>query len=723
MSQYTYRSSNTVSFSVKNVSNKKIRIFNYPLWPGETRDLMKIPTIGESDIRDSLVKGQLYHFLAGGVITIVSSDIDLIQFNTSQQTFLQNGGANVGTTTTIQVAPLGNNQDDAPNLSAAYNAGSSTGRPVTLLPGAYLWKSIHQLPATNLTIIASPGVTIQSTLPADGLESNAPFNYNANPTNAAATLTVQPAKGATTISVTDASSPLLAPGLFFRIQAPVDGGLLRLATYKVISRNIGANTITVDRPIVRTFPTSSFVIPIVPIQNFRLYGNGMRIIGTGDRGIEIVGGWECYISDVEIDGTGFQDFVCGYDLGSTKCVFENIKVDCHNFGYACVAFENSEQCTLKNAILKNAAGQGSILLPGAVDILIENVHSTGGTNGLYLAVNDVSNTEGCSGVRVVGCSFNGSTGDGIAITEGATDIQIVNCETNYNAINGVHITNGSNSTAPQRISITNLTAIGNAYGLRQDSATFDTQCKNIFCVDNTETQVLVNGGGSLFISGGLAQDHGKMHAFATLFNCSGSGSKMYVGDLHAQETSSINIQVIQVDTGAFATMKDCQIDGPSGTGVLFQVTGTSELFLSGNLQTTGGVYGVLLGGVADKVHLDGRITMPNVAGGVVLNGVTTSLADAVSPPGINLIALADSDTTLTWAQWFAGVLKFSGTLNATRTIKMQAVKVKIRVVNTTGQTLTFRAHDGLGTLIGTGTNVVAGASADVCFDGTNMVTV
>src|SRR5271166_4252172 len=82
-----------INFVVKNLSpNRKIHIFNYPILPGQTRDLLAIPEISEADIRHSLIKGELANFLRMKVVYIVSSSIDLMQLDPSQVVFLvQNG--------------------------------------------------------------------------------------------------------------------------------------------------------------------------------------------------------------------------------------------------------------------------------------------------------------------------------------------------------------------------------------------------------------------------------------------------------------------------------------------------------------------------------------------------------------------------------------------------------------------------------------------------------
>lgn len=87
-------SSNPNCFIVRNVApvKKTIMIFNYPINHGETRDLIKIPGVAESDIRSSLLKGELNHKIRAEEIVVLCSDIDLLQFNLDQKLLLQSAG-------------------------------------------------------------------------------------------------------------------------------------------------------------------------------------------------------------------------------------------------------------------------------------------------------------------------------------------------------------------------------------------------------------------------------------------------------------------------------------------------------------------------------------------------------------------------------------------------------------------------------------------------------
>ena len=86
------------SFIVQNTSPqvKTISIFNYPINYGQLRDLMKIPGVSGGDISSSLSKGQLNYKIRCNDIHIVYSDIELIQFSSTQLAFLQAAGIQNG---------------------------------------------------------------------------------------------------------------------------------------------------------------------------------------------------------------------------------------------------------------------------------------------------------------------------------------------------------------------------------------------------------------------------------------------------------------------------------------------------------------------------------------------------------------------------------------------------------------------------------------------------
>lgn len=85
-------------FIVKNTSPqmKTISIFNYPINLNDTRDLMQIPGVFETDIKAALMKGQLRNKLLNGDIQLVFSNIDLLQFSECGIQYLQGYGFTTG---------------------------------------------------------------------------------------------------------------------------------------------------------------------------------------------------------------------------------------------------------------------------------------------------------------------------------------------------------------------------------------------------------------------------------------------------------------------------------------------------------------------------------------------------------------------------------------------------------------------------------------------------
>ncbi|MGI0058127.1 MAG: hypothetical protein ACREBJ_00020 [Nitrosotalea sp.] len=103
-SNFAYSIKYNTTFTVKNITGSKaaspyektIFIFNYPINHVETRDLLQIPGVQEADIRASLLKGVLRHKFLCGDISLVYSNIDLLQFSDKQRAFLYQFGFTEG---------------------------------------------------------------------------------------------------------------------------------------------------------------------------------------------------------------------------------------------------------------------------------------------------------------------------------------------------------------------------------------------------------------------------------------------------------------------------------------------------------------------------------------------------------------------------------------------------------------------------------------------------
>lgn len=141
-------------FTVLNISHlnqdhgperkKVIKIFNYPVNPGQTRDLLAIPGVAEADIRASLLKGELRHKILAQDIVIVCSDIDLLQFNDDQKQFLMDAGIINGLEVTGGTATLNYLfRQEIPLIGMKNGSNRVFLTPEKFINGLYFGNSFH----------------------------------------------------------------------------------------------------------------------------------------------------------------------------------------------------------------------------------------------------------------------------------------------------------------------------------------------------------------------------------------------------------------------------------------------------------------------------------------------------------------------------------------------------------------------------------------------------
>lgn len=625
------------------------------------------------------------------------------------------------------MSPIGGGADDAPALAAAYAEMAAIGGAVQLMGGTFTWGSAHQLPATNCTVFGSPDTVINSILPADGMEQNAPFNYTPP---ARTDLGLLSAAGGvpgsiTVVSKSATTSPLLAPGKYIQLKAP--NPILRLASYKIIANDTGTKTLTLDRPLIKAFPEDSFIIGYDPIVGFRLYGNGMTITGTGDRAIELAGAWGCYVCDVVADGQ-FQDYVLGYDIGGYDVTFERCRCNANGLGlpagpttdvgYACYAFEESEDCALIECVGTGARGQGGVLLLASDLVYIADSHMTDCDQGVLVATSLDDTIGGCEGVVIVGGSYKTSLFNGINIRDGAIGVQLSNVDCSYNDGAGVLITatGGINSLASKSVSIDGLTLIGNTDGLKQDCASPNTHASRVFAQDNTNTDIAV-AAGSLWLTNSDVLDS-VLTTGKPMVRVSGGGA-CYLGDSRLESTTATNMQIIQVDTGSKLYMTGAIEMRKHTSGVLLQITDASEVWIDGSLHsyTSGGaIYGVLIdsGSKVHHNHADIDWSAATTAQIAIASG--TPVVDGICGPGLSTIAMTAANKTLTWLQSQPRTIRYTGSsLGSTRTVTIEPVSREQTHINATDQSLTIVGPTG------TGVTVASGTTKRLIHDGTNVI--
>lgn len=134
-----FRKLTDIHFTIKNLSkNKCINVFNCPINPGQTKDLLALPEISEADIRHSLIKGELANLIRLKVISIESSSIDLDQSDPSQAAFITSGGFTpslekfIGEISTID--GVGSQTLSLQNTFYAFNQWTNNERDLNVLP-------------------------------------------------------------------------------------------------------------------------------------------------------------------------------------------------------------------------------------------------------------------------------------------------------------------------------------------------------------------------------------------------------------------------------------------------------------------------------------------------------------------------------------------------------------------------------------------------------------
>lgn len=244
--------------------------------------------------------------------------------------------------TVRKVVPLGTSADAA-RIQAAVDSGVER---VILGPGTFVVASPIDLSgAHDLVIEGSPGTILLSTMSPVGNQLNSVF-YS-EPTLGASTTTASAnTPGASTLSLTASVSV----GDIIRVRDVTDIIQIDYFVVRAVS-GAGPYTVTVDRVVQRTFGSGSLVhVVTARLERLTIKGNGMRIRGTGDRGIENIGALDCVISDVHIEpndaGDCFADCGMSWDTGSRNCSFVRCSVDGGQFTEYGMLLETNDHNTL-----------------------------------------------------------------------------------------------------------------------------------------------------------------------------------------------------------------------------------------------------------------------------------------------------------------------------------------------------------------------------------------
>ena len=236
-------------------------------------------------------------------------------------------------------------------------------------------------------------------------------------------------------------------------------------SYKVtaISAAVGAaGNITTDRPVQLPLQTSDAIEGIIPTQNVKIYGNGMRLTtsGTGtERLVELLTCWNCYVSGLILDGSagGVVDRLMSIDEASYRSTAEQITGDCGATTTIGFSTESNEGTTYRDTTATNCPN--GIVDQDGVQCSYENDHATNCTAGFTFNTGSAStDLTGGTGSIVLGGSYvtnvtgiavnygQNETVDGPFISYGTNGVQIGATQTvSGTIVRGIKATNNSAS--------------------------------------------------------------------------------------------------------------------------------------------------------------------------------------------------------------------------------------------------------------------------------------
>lgn len=351
---------------------------------------------------------------------------------------------------TIEIAPLGNNQDDWPRLKEQMDICAYQ-NTIELSPGTWICRTKQRIPS-GTHLVASPGVRVHQELQYTGVDFlNAAFSsgpiFGQVMTGA---LLENAALGGREVIV---NKPFVA-GNIVRLSRGSTG--LTQLYYRVVScvqEDEGIYVATLSRPVKQTFLAGDMIQSAESIpSDIRIEGNGMVVSGTGDRYLEIAAGLRCHVSGIRIDpshgwlGTGGP--AMSMDIGGYECSFSDCVVnsDGHPINAGCI-IESGECCKIQGCVAEYAGVTGAGLY-ACIESYILDCVSTGCVYGAYIGSGSVE-------CQVRGGSY-WCNQQGVLVGGGKRNI-ISNVTSSYNTQCGIKIASGEQDSI-----VSDCVGVGNA---------------------------------------------------------------------------------------------------------------------------------------------------------------------------------------------------------------------------------------------------------------------
>ncbi len=609
----------------------------------------------------------------------------------------------------VFVGPMGQ-VDDWRCFMAAAAVAEASGVPLKVLPGTYVCNRAVRTPDDGFVLECGPSVSIRSELGPRGVHpGNYPFYFDAPGATGSGTLDEAPALGATELSYASGVAPVV--GQYLQLLHGVSSVLYRVVE---VEGEASPWTVTIDRATNLPWEADDDVqVYASQPSGCDLRFHGATLSGTGDQMIMVARSDRIRVSDVRYsnDNGGPIGVPIGYDLGCSRCVLEDFAFDEGNYFYA----QSSEDLIVRRGTVSNELGYG-ILLLDCVNSTVEGVDSKGCSYGVGISsfVGEEVTSLGSYYCSIVGGVSNGDEFGAMVAHAGPSYACTIRDRAAINCGTGFYV--GELAVATR---LDNLTVRDCEVGwLIQDGAA-DTKVTNIRadgCTDTTfgcSSDVDVNG---FVLHASSAQGVMQFGGEATDL-----AWRLRAGELSQGDTGGYGIYVgpgtLEID-GVLIFSTAVENGGTNEVGIYAPVAGT--VISARNLRIVDcrqGIYvasgsTLILGGNVDLSECTAPFTL--VAGSSVFGRF-----DAAT----SAITMTTADKTATWSEYAADVLFISGTLGAGRDLKIPCYRIPQTWVNGSDQTVTVKAIDYAGNVIGSGLAIAAGATKRGVFDGSNYVQV
>lgn len=591
--------------------------------------------------------------------------------------------------------------DDGPAFQAAINALAGTGSALYVPAGTYRIATKVTL-ASNLQIIASPGVVFKSALTAHIDPNNAMFWFNA-PTSNATTLASTPAPGSKTLQVVGAGPYSAGQFVFVNRVSPNN---FQSAIYRVTSvSGASPQTITLDRPIRYTFQSGDPITQITPLQNFIFQGNDCLISGTGDRFIEIAGGWGSWVSDVRADtslGTPF-DLMFSFDQSSYGCQWVRMSIDGGGATSVGLALESVENCDIIDCNVKGTNSSGITLYDCVNCTVVRCLCSNNAAHGVTLTGD--GNTIGCSYCVIDGGDFSGNAGSGVSLTNGTSYCNVRGVTCNANTVDGILVGSGGGPSTGNVLSGC-MTASNTQDGIGIGATANAANTTVMGCVSQKNGDVDINIGSDCILSGFTSP---AMATFGGIFIAASAGT-IKMDNIHMIGTHGPGIEV---SAGNKVYLSNAYISASGVTAIDMHSGAGSSLWLN-NTQVAAASSGLVV--AANNTAYIGLGVDLTAATTPISNSGTTNMAQ---DQGVYTSSTATGTDTMTQLAATANKITSTASLSNNVTVNVPAGIAGLRYVVFFNGTL--NAHTwSVGVTGGTAISIGAGKHAILESDGTNM---